>query len=97
MEAERNHTNGEDISHGAICKTLSDIYSRKNADYGDSFSKSRKEFSNATLVRIFDKYNRLKTLYQQGYEPKINESIEDTLMDLANYCIMEIMEQRRGN
>jgi hypothetical protein len=34
----------------------------------------------------------------QGAEQKVkDESIEDTLMDLANYCIMELVERKMAN
>ena len=39
--------------HKTLCDQLNDIYSRKNADYGDSFMKVRKEVPNAILVRHF--------------------------------------------
>lgn len=80
-----------------ICSTLNDIYNRKNHEYGDSFAKLRNELPNAILVRIYDKYSRLKTL-MEGAEQKVkDESIDDTLMDLANYCIMELVERKMGN
>ncbi len=78
--------------HDSICAKLHETYKNKNNDYGDSFSKLRKEHPNAILVRIGDKYNRLKTL-MGGVEQKVSdESIRDTLLDLANYCIMEVVE-----
>ena len=80
--------------HSQICNELNSIYEQKNHDYGDSFAILRKELPNSILVRIYDKYQRLKTLLE-GADPKVkNESIEDTLMDLANYCIMELVERR---
>ena len=80
------------IMHRQICSRLTKIYRDKNSDYGDSFVKVRKEFPNAILIRLSDKLNRLKTLYS-CIEPMVqNESIIDTLLDLANYCIMEIIE-----
>lgn len=80
------------LTHEMICKTMTDLYEKKNHDYGDSFAKMRKEFDNAILIRIYDKYSRLKTL-KGGAEQKVNdESIKDTLFDLANYCIMELVE-----
>lgn len=80
------------LIHEMICKTMTDLYERKNHDYGDSFAKMRKEFDNAILIRIYDKYSRLKTL-KGGAEQKVRgESIKDTLFDLANYCIMELVE-----
>ena len=83
--------------HLEICIILNDIYARKNHDYGDSFAKLRNELPNAILIRIYDKYSRLKTL-MEGAEQKVkDESIEDTLMDLANYCIMELVERKMEN
>jgi len=80
--------------HSGICETLNDIYERKNHDYGDSFAKLRNELPNAILVRIYDKYSRLKTLMQGADQKVKDESIDDTLMDLANYCIMELVERK---
>jgi hypothetical protein len=81
--------------HAEICKELNELYIRKNNDYGDSFSKLRNEIPDAILVRIYDKYSRLKTLLR-GTEQKVNdESIVDTLTDIANYAILELMELRK--
>lgn len=80
--------------HSEICSKLNGVYEKKNHDYGDSFAKLRNELPNAILVRIYDKYSRLKNL-MQGAEQKVkDESIDDTLMDLANYCIMELVERK---
>lgn len=79
--------------HKVICAELNELYKDKNADYGDSFHESFKE-DGLTMVRIRlgDKFNRFKTL-SKGAEQKVdNESIRDTLLDLANYAIMAIME-----
>ena len=40
-----------------------------------------------------DKFNRLDTLYNKNNN-KVNESIEDTLLDLANYAVMTLVELR---
>lgn len=80
--------------HGDICRELTEMYGRKNSDYGDSFANLRKELPDAILVRVYDKYSRLKTLLK-GQEQKVkDESIDDTLTDLANYCILELIERR---
>lgn len=43
-------------------------------------------------IRLGDKFNRFKTL-SKGSEQKVSdESIRDTLLDLANYAIMTVME-----
>ena len=78
--------------HAKICQSMTDLYKRKNHDYGDSFAKMRKEFDNAILIRIYDKFSRLKTLKSGATQKVSDESIKDTLFDLANYCIMELVE-----
>ena len=80
------------IMHQQICSRLTKTYKDKNSDYGDSFVKVREEFPNAILIRLSDKLNRLKTLYSGKEQMVQDESIIDTLLDLANYCIMEIIE-----
>ena len=43
-------------------------------------------------IRLGDKFSRFKTL-SRGGEQKVNdESIRDTLIDLANYAIMTVVE-----
>ena len=64
----------------------------QNHDYGDSFSELRKRFPNAILVRLFDKYMRLESLLSGKNQKVADESIYDTLLDMANYCIMELVE-----
>lgn len=81
--------------HQDICSEIHDLYERKNADYGDSFSVLRERYPNFICMRLFDKLNRLDTIIQPGYECKVtDEKIEDTLMDIANYAIMELTERR---
>ena len=81
--------------HGDILKEMHELYERKNADYGDSFAQLRKRYPNFVCMRIFDKLNRLDTLMQPGYEAQVtDEKLEDTLMDIANYAVMEILERR---
>ncbi len=83
--------------HKENCNTLNQIYEQKNNDYGDSFAKLRQELPNAILVRVYDKYSRLKTLMNNTEQKVKDESIDDTLLDLANYCIMEVIERGEAN
>ncbi len=78
--------------HKEICNKLNEIYKAKNHDYGDSFGETFKKLGVISAVtRITDKTNRLQTLCIK--ENKVeDESIIDTLMDLANYSIMTIIE-----
>ena len=78
--------------HKLICQKLNALYETKNADYGDSFGKSYKEYGlTMSCIRLEDKLNRLKSL-NFSKSAKVDESIEDTLMDLANYAIMTLIE-----
>lgn len=78
--------------HASICAGLTDLYRRKNADYGDSFGKSFAEYGMAMpCIRLEDKLNRLKSLAKNPAQVQ-DESIRDTLLDLANYAIMTVIE-----
>lgn len=78
--------------HEKICEELRVIYSAKNADYGDSFGETFEKLGIISAVtRIADKTNRLQTLAMQAAKVE-DEKIEDTLMDLANYAIMTLIE-----
>ena len=75
-----------------ITENMADLYERKNKDYGDSFSHSLDEFGViAGVVRLSDKMNRIKALTKNGEQLVLDESIKDTLQDLANYSIMTMM------
>jgi hypothetical protein len=82
-------------THRSICEALNALYERKNHDYGDSFGKSFKEYGMAMpCIRLEDKLNRLKALTKDKAQVS-DESIEDTIMDLANYAIMTLVEMRQ--
>lgn len=81
--------------YSQIVAHMENTFLRKNHDYGNSFHTTWKEFGDKGIVtgvaRISDKYHRLLNL-SLGTEPFVDESIDDTLMDMANYCIMTLME-----
>jgi glutaredoxin 2 len=77
-----------------ICADEVEMFKRKNTDYGDSFAKLRREMPTAVLVRIYDKFSRLAQLMNGNAALVKDESIDDTLADLAAYCHMELMERR---
>lgn len=80
--------------HKQICEQMTSTYIRKNNDYGNAFANLRNEIPNAILVRLYDKYSRLKTLMSGEKQMVNDESIDDTLLDLANYCILELIERK---
>ena len=78
------------LSYEEIMQKLHDAYVRKNSDYGDSFSKSLNKYGEvAAMVRIEDKKNRLDSLFgKENDRMVVNESLDDTIEDIANYFIM---------
>ena len=75
-----------------ITQEMLETYSRKNVDYDDAFTKSLKEDGLLVAkIRLGDKYNRLVSLLKQKKNGTIEESLRDTLIDLANYAIMNVM------
>lgn len=69
---------------------LTDIFEKKNADYGNSFEESlEKHGIIAAIVRMEDKILRLSNLSKNQSEQLVkDESIIDTLKDLSNYALM---------
>ena len=74
----------------AICLS---IYKEKTSDYGNSFDDSMNKLGLFYAVgRLHDKINRVINLCKKGEEctEVKDESIDDTLLDLANYAIMTL-------
>ena len=79
--------------HADICKEINALYARKNHDYGDGFHQTFTEEGMAMArVRLGDKVVRFKSLTKSGVQEVKDESIRDTLIDLANYAIMTVLE-----
>lgn len=86
--------------HKDICTELNSTYEKKNHDYGNSFSETFNKLGIISAVtRITDKYNRLVSLCTLPEEERMvkDETISDTLLDMANYCIMTEIELRNQN
>ena len=85
--------------HQEICDYIHmDLYLPKNAAYGDSFHKLYSDLGIISAVtQISHKYNRLVNLAKDKNADTLaaDESITDTLLDLANYCILTAMEIER--
>lgn len=85
--------------HKEFCKEMEALTKAKNHDYTGN---SRNPFANfkicedtgittveqGFLVRMSDKMSRLTSFAKQGTFLVENESAQDTLIDLANYCIL---------
>lgn len=87
--------------HKAQCEKMIEITRKKNADYAgsgdDPFSNFR-QIGNLIqqdgvveigfLTRMSDKFSRIGSFVSKGELKVKDESVEDTLLDLANYCIL---------
>ena len=82
--------------HREICEGLNALYARKNHDYGDSFARSYDKWGlTMACMRLEDKLNRLEQ-FAKGGELLVNdESVTDTLLDIANYAIMTVIEMKK--
>lgn len=80
--------------HQELLDYMHNLYITKNHDYGNSVHDTYEKYGlTSFLVRIEDKLNRARTLSKN--DAKVNdEKIEDTLMDMANYAILAVMELR---
>ena len=88
-DMETTNTNVKKFNE-IVCK-MADTYEKKNADYGDSFGQTCDEFGIiAAIVRMNDKMNRIKQLSKKN-ALVTDESIKDTILDLANYAVMTLM------
>lgn len=80
-----------------ITTNMAKTYAAKNHDYGNSFEESLDECGLvASVVRLGDKMNRIKSLIKKEAQVK-DESIKDTLLDMANYAIMTVMWMNKQN
>ena len=76
-----------------ITDEMNALYERKNHDYGNSFSETyRKLGVISATTRMLDKMNRVVSLVTKDKHEVKDESLRDTLIDLANYAVMTIME-----
>ena len=82
--------------HKKLCDLMHEIYIKKNSDYGNSFSDLYDEYGSIiSEIHIREKFNRFKQL--RTNESQVGESIEDTLMDMANYCLLTLLEMKKLN
>lgn len=89
------------IGFNALANEMTDLYARKNRDYGNSFDRSMGKFGLVVAaIRIGDKVNRLQSLIAKRGEAEVkDENLADTFIDLACYAIMTLMwmEERVEN
>ena len=77
-----------------IMDEIGNLLITKQMDYGPgNINNAHGGPINGLLVRIGDKFERLKNLYRHGSTPK-HEPIEDSFKDMANYAVIALMIER---
>ncbi|WP_340691072.1 hypothetical protein [Hydrogenobacter thermophilus] len=82
-----------------VLKEVEDMLIQKNTAYGDSYFETRRKYGiQSLLIRLEDKQNRLFSLIikagGEGILLETDESIEDTIKDIAGYCLLELIYRR---
>lgn len=82
--------------HSELSAALNELYRTKNEDYEDSFSRGIDESGYlSALTRIEDKVRRCHKLMVSTDAAKVvDESLLDTLNDLANYSLILLTEYK---
>lgn len=95
--AYKNRSLDSRLSMAEISALQLDTYRKKNADYGNAFEKSMDEDGILVAkIRIGDKIRRINSLIKNNGEGQVkDERLEDTYLDLANYCVMTILWIRK--
>lgn len=74
------------------------IFEAKNKDYGNSYQSTYDKFGPvACSIRLSDKLERFITLTKGDVDAEVDESIEDTLLDMANYALLTIIAMENGS
>lgn len=76
-----------------LTQQMLETFKKKNADYGDSTTQTFKEFGlTSYATRLNDKLNRIKSFCRKGELEVKDESVVDSLMDMASYCLLAIID-----
>lgn len=85
--------------HRECCDRMVEITAKKNADYTGGYPCPFGNFTEVErtgtcetevgfLVRMSDKFSRIRSFVKIGTLKVKDETVEDTLLDLANYCVL---------
>lgn len=82
----------DEYRHKKILDEMADTFSKKNSDYGNAFEEVLDDLGASYAVgRLKEKHKRLTKLVTSNKQEVDDESIEDTLLDMANYAVLTIM------
>ena len=96
MESKATYTNKaneETMDFVVVLNKMLDTYTVKNKAYDGAFAKRFAKRGLAYAVdKISEKCDRVVALESNPDIDNFGESIEDTLLDMANYCAMTLVE-----
>lgn len=89
--------NEEIVVFNTLTEKMSNTFAKKRKDYGQTTTETYDKFGPVSmLTRMHDKLGRLDNLLGKNQDNNVlDESIEDTLLDLANYALITILERRK--
>ena len=75
---------------------MANLYQKKNQDYGNAFGNLFDEYGlTYAIMHLHEKLNRIKAVHKNNNAN--NESIKDSLIDLANYAVMTLVELNKSS
>lgn len=84
------------VAFGEKVEKVTQIHAIKNKDYDGAFYKNMRKWGVVALcARLSDKMDRLESIVKNGKIEVQDESLEDTLKDIAAYAIMGLVELDR--
>ena len=99
---------GQHKEYFELIKHIIVTFKKKNNDYAGSdahdFMKNFARCENfgidmvsGIVTRMSDKITRMENLFRLRNQQVKDESLEDTILDLANYCLLLVVAMRRSN
>lgn len=86
---EKDESNLNKSRYEMLINEMKDTYNKKNSDYGNAFDILLDDVGiDAALTQIGIKWMRFRNLAKK--KSNNYESLEDTLLDMANYAIMTV-------
>lgn len=84
-----------------LADSLKELHARKNKDYGNAWKKHLMKYGlRPFTMRVSEKVDRIDSIIDNGCAFVKDESIMDTLLDIAAYALMtaaELKDDKEGN
>lgn len=78
-----------------IVDDMLDTYQRRIHDYGNTYIEGHRKIPCYTAGKLYDKVSQLIALSRDGGTARVrNETIDNALLDLADYALREYVERR---